>query len=206
MLTSRRFFPARLFSKKTATLEATVNITEMFVSNDPETRRKGFKLMEAAASRGDAKAQFAMGMAYRDGLHEIEKNSEMSMNYLKRAADGGHPQAQYFYAMAMQNISENEFKKYLKMSADSRCIEAIRDYAVHLLGTKEVTKAFEYLKIGVEMSDPFCQFALAGAILSGNPTPEDADKALELLQRSSDNGYDPAKETLKMLKDEGLVK
>ena len=195
---------SRAFSD--AKLAATVNITELFVSDDPETRKQGHKLMVAAARRGDAKAQFALGMAHRSGLHEIEKNMETSINYLKQAADQGHPQAQYYYATSMQNVSRDEYLKYLKMSADSRCIDAIRDYAVHLFGAKELTKALEYLKIGVEMSDPFCEFALAGAMLQGKPTPEEADTALALLQRSADGGYEPAKETLKMMKDEGLIK
>jgi len=45
-----------------------------------------------AAERGFVDAQFNLGVKYHNG-DGVEKNEDLALIWLKRAADGGHPDA-----------------------------------------------------------------------------------------------------------------
>lgn len=205
MLALRSSFPRtasflRAFAN-TATIDKKVNITDMFLSDDPKVQKDGVRLMKQAASTGNSKAQFAMGMAYLDGMAGLEKSTELAMNFLKRAADQGHALAQFHYAKLMKSIScDSEYLKYLKLSADNNCAEAINAYVVHLIRVENNDKAaISYLEKGVALNDPAAQFSLAVMLFAGRGTAADCQRGWDLLLQSKEQGYEPAIETVKKL-------
>lgn len=204
MLAARLVFPkpvsfVRAFAN-TATVDKKVNITDMFFSDDPKVQKDGVRLMKRAASTGNAKAQFAMGMAHMDGISGLEKSTELAMNFLKRAADQGHALAQFHYSNLMKSISDSEHLKYLKLSANNNCAEAINAYVVHLIHVQKNDKeAIKYLEKGVALNDPVAQFSLAVMLFAGRGTATDCERGWTLLLQSKEQGYEPAIETVKKL-------
>jgi TPR repeat protein len=54
---------------------------------------KAFEYMKLAANQGDAVAQYRLGQWYRVGRPDLPRNEQLSLAYLKAAADQGHPGA-----------------------------------------------------------------------------------------------------------------
>ena len=56
---------------------------------------KAIELFEMAAKRGNATAQYNLGVYYDQGSHGVTQSSERAVEYWKLAANQGHPGAQH---------------------------------------------------------------------------------------------------------------
>ena len=62
----------------------------------------GLERLERRARRGNAGAQYRLGVAYRDG-HGVAVDYETAAYYFRQAAEQGDPEAQYSLAMRYLN-------------------------------------------------------------------------------------------------------
>ena len=62
----------------------------------------GLERLQSGARRGDAGAQYRLGVAYRDG-HGVSVDYETAVFYFRQAAEQGDTQAQYSLAMRYYN-------------------------------------------------------------------------------------------------------
>jgi len=82
-----------------------------------------------AAEQGDAQACYMLSMCYSRGIGGVEKNVEKGIEWLTKAADQGHAQAQWLLGVRYQNAEgvDRDFVKAVtlfKQSADQNFAEA----------------------------------------------------------------------------------
>jgi TPR repeat protein len=59
-----------------------------------QSDKKAIELLEMAAKRGNANAQFGLGLFYKQGSHGLTQSSKRAIELYTLAAEQGDPQAQ----------------------------------------------------------------------------------------------------------------
>lgn len=106
-----------------------------------ESLPDGIWQMYNAATEGNVRAQYDFAVALRDG-EMIPKNLPLSREWLKIAADNGHPEAQYHYG---SNFSKSPMEKidWLTKSAEQGDRDAQFELAGMYLDGKDIEKNSE---------------------------------------------------------------
>ncbi|WII09731.1 ATP-binding cassette domain-containing protein [Methanomassiliicoccales archaeon LGM-DZ1] len=69
------------------------------------------------AQSGDAESQFRLAMMYRDGSGPFGKDAELYREWIRKASDQGHPQAQVEYGDMLAKEGKDEEAMFLYQSA-----------------------------------------------------------------------------------------
>lgn len=115
--------------------------------------REALRLFRPRAERGDAEAQYYLGLMYEKG-NGVSKDQERMRSWYQRAADGGHARAQYKlaigYAFGLGGLaqSDEDAAKWLQRSAENGYKRAqknlARAYADGRFGLPRDPKLAEY--------------------------------------------------------------
>jgi TPR repeat protein len=146
----------------------------------PEQQAEQERQLRAWADRGDADAQFELGLRFLTG-EGLNKNEEKGVGWLKKAADQGHLRAQHVYGTLFED-------------------------GVGV--TKDPAKAAEWFEKAASGGLPMAQHAIAVAYELGRGVEKDVNKATEWFQKAAAQNYPPAMAAFgsKLEKGEGVEK
>ena len=153
------------------------------------------------AEAGDAEAQYQLVRADPhnwdfSATYNNTKETQETMNWIRKAAEQGHPQAQYHLANCFQygkgvNADATESVKWYRRAAaqgvDNACLFLGSAY-LHGHGLpKDATMAAKWFRQGAK-SDLSSRFALGELYLEGNGVPKDLVQALMWFELYSATG------------------
>jgi TPR repeat protein len=137
---------------------------------------EAYKLWRPLAEKGDANAQYNLGLLYRNG-RGVEQNDREALIWFSKAAQQGMLDAQY-----------NTGLMYMEG----------RGVAVSKL------EAFEWWKLAASKGHAPSQHNLAVLYAYGIATRKNVNKAIELWTMSANQGYKGARKALYKIYSEGL--
>lgn len=167
--------------------------------SDAANQDEAVKWYRKAAEKGDARAAFNLGACYRWGTTGLARDPAKALEFLRVAAEQGHPTAIYMVGSYLEDGVEVEanlaeaVKCYRKAaeaglaSANWRLGLAHRDGALGIAKNEE--EAVRLLRLAAEQGAPEAQYALARMYGEGNGgVPRDEQRALELYRAVGDSG------------------
>ncbi|MBL28111.1 MAG: hypothetical protein CMM50_11255 [Rhodospirillaceae bacterium] len=148
---------------------------------------KAKDLLEPLAEDGDARAQYALGAMYQNGL-AVEKDYGKALAYYQASAGQGYPSGQFGLGALYEKgsgVEQNyeEAAKWYRLSAEQTDIEK------RWPGNR-----------GPKDGSAFAQNALGKLYETGRGVPKDLDEAKRWYTMSADYGYTVAKQNLERLK------
>jgi len=146
-------------------LHAATMLARMLLTGDPigieRDPVRAATLLTRSASRGDAEAQYYLGLLYRAGTG-VAQNLETAFNWLLAAAEQQHVPAQY---------------------------ELSRAYSRGEGTPLDTAKALRWLQAAATNGHVEAQFFLANALDNGAGVPQDTAEALRWYRRAAEAGY-----------------
>lgn len=173
------------------------------VKRDPE---KGVELFTIAAERGDAVAQFDLGLAYDDGVGVEEIDWDKAAYWYDRAAKGGNTSAMFNLALLLgKGLIDLESKEKRDREQDKRLAAYwLRKVAkrgdinaISLLGVcyfdgdgvrRNRPLGFKMMQQAAEQGYGLAQYNLSLLYLHGDYVEKDFDKEFFWLQKAVENG------------------
>lgn len=163
--------------RQAATLLARVYLSQM--PGGPERNEpKAAELFNMSATRGDAEAQYYLGLLYLKGVG-VEKQPQQAFNWMLAAAEQQYLEAQY---------------------------ELARMYSKGIGTGENPQETLRWLTRAADDGHAGAQFFLALAMDSGKGAPQNRDAALGWYRRSAEAGHMPAQRVLgqKYLSGDGV--
>ncbi len=153
------------------------------------------KTLSAKAEGGDAVAQAALAVRYRDGKG-VEKNSALAMQWAHRAADSGNADAMDFVGAAFLRDAAVKRNTAIAFAYFNAAAEKSAQAAFNLgqcyygaQGTEQdCAKALAWWEKAAERGHGRAAAAAAMAFHSGEGVPRDATKARKLAERAAELG------------------
>lgn len=161
-----------------------------------------------AAETGQAQEQYELGQAYLTG-QGVEKDEEKALLWFARAADNGHPDAQYIMGVNELEASGEDSQRrrdaysLLESAADQGQSDAMKLIAKAYYEGDAVSRDLAwssrwYGKLA-EGGSPDAQFILASRFLTGEGLPKSHARSYEWLLIAEDSGASEAKRILPRL-------
>ncbi|APZ54046.1 hypothetical protein Ga0080574_TMP3712 [Salipiger abyssi] len=153
-------------------VEAATLLARIYLSGPPDGPERdpvqAARLLSRSAARGDAEAQYYLGLLYRAGTG-VDQDPASSYNWFLAAAENGHVAAQYELSRALSRgegtaLDTDEALRWLRRAAEGGHVQA--------------------------------QYFLALALDSGRGAPQDRDAALDWVRRAAEAGFLPAQRVL----------
>ncbi len=181
-------------------------------------------IWEALAERGNAEANFNLGILYEDGLG-VPKDMARALQYFERSAESGNQRAQYRLGLlysaggtvpldparsrkwlgAAAAQGDTDAAKLLAMreraGADSRDDAYYRAEVLHVLGRNQEAAAI--WKDLADAGDTRSRTRLAWLYEAGQGVPRDLDQAARLFRRSAEEGDPEAQYALAVMLQTG---
>uniref|UniRef100_A0A3Q3A8B4 DAP3 binding cell death enhancer 1 n=1 Tax=Kryptolebias marmoratus TaxID=37003 RepID=A0A3Q3A8B4_KRYMA len=169
-----------------------------------EKYEEAFTCFLAAAQQGYSKAQFNTGVCYEKG-RGVRKNKAKALYYYRKAAAGGHKQAQYRAAKLLLasrgQQSVEELNKAINLLEDASkagltkaqvCLASLYSRDPVRYGCKSI----EYLKMAAESGDDSALFFLGQCYESGLGVQQNLRTAVEFYKKAAQAGNRRAKSVL----------
>lgn len=152
--------------------------------------------LRAKAERGEAAAEFRLGVIYAKG-DSVAKNPVEAAKWYREAADQGHLLAQYHLGKMYDTGSgvakdPTEAAKWYRMAAQqgdqySQMILG-RDYEIGYGVTKDPTEAVKWYRMAAEQGNAIAQGILGGIYHQGKGVPFDFAEAAKWFRLSAEQG------------------
>ncbi len=173
------------------------------MKRDPE---KGVELFTIAAERGDAVAQFDLGLAYDDGVGVEEIDWDKAAYWYERAAKGGETNAMFNLAVLLKmglvgfGSKENRDREQDKRQAvywlrkvakrgEINAISKLGECYFHGEGVRRNRPlGFKMMQQAAEQGYGHAQYNLSLLYLHGDYVEKDFDKEFFWLQKAVENG------------------
>jgi TPR repeat protein len=183
--------------------EAATLLARIYLSNvtggparDPA---KAAELLKRAATRGEAQAQYLLGLLYQNGSG-VEQDLETALNWFLAAAEQQNIEAQFALSGLYLNGTEatrniDEGMRWLRTAAAEGNVEAQVQLALLLddaanPGVKR-REALDWYRRAAELGHPVAQRNLGTRYLQGDgvdPDPQEAFRWLRLAAKAGDSG------------------
>jgi tetratricopeptide (TPR) repeat protein len=135
---------------------------------------KNIKSLKAKAEKGNAKAQFELGLCYADG-YGVKKDDAEAVKWFRRAAEQGFAMAQYGLGLCYYNGE----------------------------GVKEdKAEAVKWFRKAAKQGDAMAQYSLGLCYHNGEGVKEDKAEAVKWLRKAAEQGHAKAKEILQQIENE----
>lgn len=157
-------------------------------------------LMKAAAEKGDAEAQFLIGLQYKAG-DGVDKDGAEAAKWLRKAAESGHTEAQNALG-AMQAASSEpsevaEAEKWLQAAAGQGNTDAMLNlgtlYARNPGGPSDTAEAMRWYLKAAEAGQAGACMALAEIYARGQGVARDPAQALHWYRKADELGNTDAR-------------
>ncbi|MDR1073510.1 MAG: tetratricopeptide repeat protein [Treponema sp.] len=157
----------------------------------------------ARAERGEARAQYQLGVHYHNGTGGVRKDMARAVSWYTRAAEGGYDSAQYNLALCyldgtgVAKDQKKAFAWFLKAAEQGHAQAQYNAGVCYYFGegaAEDPNKAAYWFAKSAEQRNADAQFNLALLYLNGEGVPEDRTKALFWFDQAAKNGHAKAKE------------
>jgi TPR repeat protein len=157
----------------------------------------------ARAERGEARAQFELGVHYHNGTGGVRKDMARAVSWYTRAAESGYDLAQYNLALCYLDgtgVTRDQRKAFAWFIKAAEQGHAKAQYNVGVCyyfgeGTVEdINKAAYWFAKSAEQRDADAQFNLAMLYFNGEGVSKDVAKALFWFNQAVRNGHAKARE------------
>lgn len=168
---------------------------------DRKDYTEAHRLLLPVAKRGDAFAQYNLGVMYAQGLG-IKKNEEEAVAWYKKAAAQGYSEAQsnlglmYEFGRGVDVDYELAMKWYLKAAAQGYALAQHNIGSMYFNGngvSKDDDKAFEWYLKAAEQGFALAQNALGAMYAKGWGVERDVTTGLEWMMKAARQGLPDAK-------------
>lgn len=175
--------------------------------SQPTFSKSEISYLEREAERGDADAQYSLGVLYAEG-RSLEKDDAAAVEWFSSAARKGHPEAtynlahSYFYGHGVSQNYELAYE-YALEAADLGV--ALAD---NLLGVmyerglgvdQDYDAAFHQYNSAAQQSDPHGQLNLARLYWDGNGVTKNLERTVHWTRKAAMQGHAPAQSELAYL-------
>ena len=153
--------------------------------------------MKDLAEMGDVEAKYSLALLYLQSSEDVEVDLEASLNWLRLAAEAGHPPAQFNYALHFLNgdgvnKSPQRALMWFQKAADQGLAPAFFNLALmneRGEGTpKNMEKAIEFYQKASQLGDAPAKQNLGIKYLLGSDVTRDDLKAVELISEAAEQG------------------
>ena len=176
---------------------------------------KAFKIYITLAESGDIRAQISIACMYASG-EGIQQNSDNSIEWLRLAAEQGHPLAQNNLAVALLHSDLKEAMKWLIKAADNNFPFAqwmladiyfgMYEIPTGIRDLKDIPNALKwYKKAGEEGDCSYAYYRLGKIFSNGQEVEKDEQQAFNYYLASAKSGYQPSQEVLGNAYREGML-
>ena len=157
------------------------------------------------AEKGDASAEFFLGVAFEQGFSS-ELNPEEAVKWYRKAAGQGHPGAQTFLAFALLTGSgiakdPEQAVAWFRKAAEKGNSEAQQNLGRCLFygeGCEEnKQEAVSWYRKAAEQGEPGAMFNLGASYMEGTGVEKDLTEAEKWFRRAASLGHERAAELLK---------
>jgi uncharacterized protein len=142
-----------------------------------------FKAMVTLANKGNAEAQYHVGMMYNNGIG-TERDLRQAFEWFQKSAAANDPLGAYklgcYYDGQAAGIVErdpDEALKYKLVAAKAGYALAQNDVAVHYARQENPDEAIRWWKMASDQGDQMALYSLSGAHFQGKGTPKDLSLA-----------------------------
>lgn len=180
--------------------EAATLLARIYLSNVPggpeRDPARAAELLTRAATRGDAAAQYLLGLLYQNG-EGVARDGEAAFNWLLAAAEQQHPEAQTALAQLYLAAPEGERNveeglRWLREAASVGVADAQLRLAMLLddpdSGATNRTEALDWFRRAAEQGAPLAQRMLGTRYLQGDGVEADPQEAFRWLTRAAEAG------------------
>ena len=155
------------------------------------------------AERGDANAQFNVGLLYAGGKG-VPQDHKKAAEWYRKAADQGVGAAEYNLGVMYANgdgvpRDVHEAVKWLQRAGDTGIPMGLEELADLYGSSGNFTKSVEWHKQQAEEGDPVAQFDLALMYDLGRGVTRDYAEAMKWYRKAADQGYAPAMTNIAIL-------
>ena len=159
------------------------------------------RLLLPVAKRGDAFAQYNLGVMYAQGLG-IEKNEQEAVGWYQKAASQGYPEAQsnlglmYEFGRGVDVDYELAMNWYLKAAAQGYALAQHNIGSMYFNGNgvpKDDERASEWYRKAAEQGFALAQNALGAMYAKGWGVEEDVTTGLDWIMKAARQGLPDAK-------------
>ncbi len=153
-------------------------------------------IVRASAERGDADAQYSLGVMYRDGYGAPQDAAEAG-RWFRRAAVQGHASAQsdlgHLYDEGRGVPKDDaEALRWYRLAADQGVVVAQYNLGVKYANGDGVpendAEAVKWYRLAGDLGDAFAQYNLAVAYDNGEGVPENDAEAVKWYRLAADQG------------------
>ena len=179
---------------------------------DPDAYRgENLGELRAAAEAGDSRAAYRLGLVHQQGLAGAPRDPRLATRYFERAAEAGHPWAQFRLAQMLDVSGTNRARSLeLKTAAANAGVAE----AAALLGTqyregrggvpRDAAEAARWFAVAAENGVPEAQYNLGLMHYRGEGVPRQLYEALKWMRQAATNGHVPAQRAVGQLYLTGL--
>lgn len=176
--------------------QAATLLARIYLSDVPDgpgrDAAKAADLLTRAATRGDAPAQYLLGLLYQAG-EGVEQDNELAFNWLLAAAEQQHAMAQFaLSALLFEQGEQEDGLGWLRAAAGEGVTEAQVQLAVLLddpeSGATNRTEALDWFRRAAESGHALAQRRLGTRFLQGDGVRADPQEALRWLTSAAQAG------------------
>ncbi|WP_323769590.1 tetratricopeptide repeat protein [Antarctobacter sp.] len=177
-------------------VEAATLLARIYLSDVPDgpgrDAAKAADLLTRAATRGDASAQYMLGLLYQNG-QGVAQDQSAAFNWLLAAAEQRHAMAQFsLAAVQFENRENQEGMRWLRAAAGEGLTEAQIQLAMLLddpeSGVTNRTEALDWFRRAAETGHVMAQRMLGTRYLQGDGVAADPQEALRWLTLAAKAG------------------
>ena len=173
-------------------------------ADQEQIRKELLQFAKTKAAKGDAKAQYTLSVAYRDGK-DVEKSTSLSEHWLAKAAAQNMPEAMANLAKLYDDGqgSPRDAKKsktlYMKLAKNKQEPAVVITRAIREFYDGDSKLAFTLAKPYADDGDKYAQNIIGKMYSFGRGVPTSKDKALTYLKMASEAGFADAQDNLGFL-------
>jgi TPR repeat protein len=142
-----------------------------------------FNAMVALANKGDAEAQYHVGMMYNNGIG-TQQNPRQAFEWFQKSAASNDPLGAYklgcYYdgqGAGIVALDANEALKYKLVAAKAGYALAQHDVAIHYAKQENFEEAVKWWKQASDQGYPDALYSLSGSYFQGKGVPKDLSLA-----------------------------
>lgn len=148
--------------------------------------QKAYELFKYAALHGYAPAQYSFGRCLKAGIG-TEKNVEHGLQWLERAAQNNHADAQFELAMLLA-VEHPKHLPLLHAAANNRHVQAMLCMAVHEQQQQQFGQALQWLDLAKDADSARAYYLLAQMYGEGQGVDLDLKQRVEYLIQAAERG------------------
>lgn len=159
----------------------------------------------SAASKGDAVAQYELGLRLLEGK-EVPQNEKLAVEWLMKSANIGNEDAQYLLGTCYDSGTGVDMNEKIALGFYIKSAEAANKYAqykmgLHYFGLKQYDMAVDWYKRAVRQEHPESQVELARCYYYGFGSIKSEEGAIKALEKAVNRNYKPAIKMLEKIKN-----